>query len=125
MIYDYLIGSYTPQGATALSFLLSWACCVWLGLLTYFVNYVSGGYTGTFLSAGFILLDITVANEWLPWFYRISPVTLAQLHALRGKESLYQVDLSYALRFFCISIGLLIIGCIVAPKIHSVRRKRI
>lgn len=122
---DYVIGVYAPIQATALSFLLSWACCVWLGLLTYFVNYVSGGYTGTFLSAGFILLDITVANEWLPWFYRISPVTLAQLQALRGKESLYQVDLSYAFWFFGISIGLLFIGCIAAPKIHSVRRKRI
>lgn len=124
MVYDYLIGSYTPQQAAALSFLLSFECCVWLGLLTYFFNYVSGRYVGTFLSAGFVLMDITVANEWLPWFYRISPVTLAQLQALRGKNSLYQVDLSYALWFFGISIVCLIVGCIIAPKFHSFRRKR-
>lgn len=123
-VYDYLIGRYTPRQATALSFLLSFECCVWLGLLTYFFNYVSGRYVGTFLSAGFVLMDITVANEWLPWFYRISPVTLAQLQALRGKNSLYQVDLSYALWFFGISIVCLIVGCIIAPKFHSFRRKR-
>lgn len=124
IVDDYLVGAYTPIQATALSFLLSFECCVWLGLLTYFFNYVSGRYVGTFLSAGFVLMDITVANEWLPWFYRISPVTLAQLQALRGKNSLYQVDLSYALWFFGISIVCLIVGCIIAPKFHGFRRKR-
>lgn len=123
-VYDYLIGVYTPQQATALSFLLSFACCVWLGLLTYFLNDVTGRYAGTFLSAGFVLMDITVANEWLPWFYRISPVTLAQLQALQGSNSLYQVDLGYVLRFFGGSIVCLLAGCIVAPKFPSVRRKR-
>lgn len=78
---------------------------------------------GTFLSAGFVLMDITVANEWLPWFYRISPVTLAQLQALRGKNSLYQVDLDYALSFFGVSIVCLLVGCITAPKFCGFRRK--
>lgn len=123
-VYDYVIGAYTPLQAMALSFLLSWVCCVWLGLVTYFLNYVTGKYVGTFLSAGFVLMDITVANEWLPWFYRISPVTLAQLQALRGNNSLYQVDLDYALWFFGISITCLLVGCIVTPKFHSFRRKR-
>lgn len=41
-------------------------------------------------------MDIAVANEWLPWFYKISPVTLAQLQALNGNQSLYQVTLEYA-----------------------------
>ena len=48
-------------------------------------------------------MDITVANEWLPWFYKIFPVTLAQLQALRGSNSLYQVGLDYAFWFFGIS----------------------
>ena len=122
-VYDYLIGSYTPLQATALSSLLSFECCVWLGLLTYFFKNVSGRSMGTFLSAGFVLMDITVANEWLPWFYRISPVTLAQLQALRGKNSLYQVDLDYALSFFGVSIVCLLVGCITAPKFCGFRRK--
>lgn len=123
-VYDYLIGAYTPIQATTLSFLLSFECCVWLGLLTYFLNYVTEGYTGTFISAGFVLMDITVANEWLPWFYKISPVTLAQLQALKGNNSLYQVDLDYALWFFGVSIVCLLVSCIIAPKFHSLRRKR-
>lgn len=123
-VHDYLIGRYTPLQATLLSFLLSWACCVWLGLLTYFLNSVTGKRAGTFLSAGFVLMDITVANEWLPWFYRISPVTLAQLQALKGRNSFYQVSLDYALWFFGISIACLLAGSIAAPKFHSLRRKR-
>ncbi len=121
---DYIISVYTPLQAVALSFLLSWGCCVWLGLLTYFLNNATGSYIGTFLSAGFVLMDITVANEWLPWFYKISPVTLAQLQALSGSNSLYQVTLGYALRFFSISIVCLLAGCITTPKIQSLRRKR-
>lgn len=124
IVDDYLIGTYTPMQATALSFLLSFACCAWLGLLTYFLNYATGGYAGTFISAGFVLMDITVANEWLPWFYKISPVTLAQLQALKGSNSLYQVDLDYALWFFGISIVCLLTGCIITPKIHTLRRKQ-
>lgn len=123
-IYDYVIGAYTPWQATALSFLLSWSCCVWLGLVTYFFNSISNSYVGTFIAAGFILMDITVANEWLPWFYKISPVTLSQLQALKGNESLYRVTLEYALWFFGISIVCLLVGCVITPKIQSIRRKR-
>lgn len=121
---DYVIGAYTPWQATALSVLLSWSCCVWLGLITYFFNTVSNSYVGTFVAAGFVLMDITVANEWLKWFYKISPVTLAQLQALKGNQSLYQVTLEYALWFFGISIFCLLVGCVVTPKIQSIRRKR-
>lgn len=123
-VFDYLIGAYTPVQATVFSFLLSFECCAWLGLLTYFLNFVTDGYVGTFISAGFVLMDITVANEWLPWFYKISPVTLAQLQALKGSNSLYQVDLNYALWFFGISIVCLLVGCIIAPTFHGFRRKR-
>ena len=121
---DYLIGVYKPLQATLLSFLLTWACSIWLGLLTYLLNYVTGKYIGTFVSVGFVLMDITVANEWLPWFYKISPVTLAQLQALRGSSSNYQVTLKYALAFFGISIVCLLIGCILTPKLQKLRRKK-
>lgn len=121
---DYIIGAYTPWQATMLSFLLSWSCCVWLGLITYFINAASNSYVGTFVAAGFVLMDITVANEWLPWFYKISPVTLAQLQALKGNQSLYQVTLEYALWFFGISIVCLLAGCVATPQIQSIRRRR-
>lgn len=121
---DYLIGTYTPLCATVLSFLLSWGCCIWLGLLTYILNYVTGRYVGTFVSAGFVLMDITVANEWLPWFYKISPVTLAQLQALKSSDSLYRINLEYASWFFGVSIVCMITGCIIIPKLPCLRRKK-
>ena len=120
---DYVIGAYAPLQATVLSFLLSWACCIWLGLVTYFLNNVTGSYIGTFTSAGFVLLDITVANEWLPCFYKISPVTLAQLQALKGNNSLYQVTLEYAFWYFGISIVCLFAVCILTPKFKVFRRE--
>lgn len=123
-VQDYLVGVYAPLHATALSFLLSWGCCVWLGLLTYLINSVTNTYIGTFMSAGFVLMDITVANEWLPWFYKISPVTLAQLQALKRSDSIYHVDLHYALWFFGVSIACFLVGCILAPKFHGLRRDR-
>lgn len=123
-VNDYLIGAYTPIQATLLSFLLSFGCCTWLGLLTYFLNSVTGGYAGTFVSAGFVLMDITVSNEWLPWFYRISPVTLAQLQALKGSNSRCQIGLNYALLFFGSSIACLLLGSILAPKLDTLWRKR-
>lgn len=121
---DYVIGVYTPLRATALSFILSWGCCVWLGLMVYFINDMTDSYIGTFISAGFVLMDITVANEWLPWFYKISPVTLAQLQALKGNDSLYGITLRYALWFFGISIVCLLVSCVAVPKFQRNRRKR-
>lgn len=120
---DYIIGTYTPLQATILSFLLSWACCIWLGLITYFLNCATCSYVGTFSSVAFVLMDITVANEWLPCFYKISPVTLAQLQALKGNNSLYQVTLGYSLWFFGISIVCLSAVCILAPKFKVFQRE--
>lgn len=121
---DYVIGVYSPLQATVLSFILGWGCCVWLGLMAYFLNDMAGSYIGTFISAGFVLMDITVANEWSPWFYRISPVTLAQLQALKGNSSLYGITLRYALWFFGISIICLLIACVIAPKFQRFRREK-
>lgn len=123
-VHDYVIGAYKPLQATVLSFLLSWSCCIWLGLVAYFLNNVTDRYVGTFVSAGFVLMDITVANEWTPVFYKLSPVTLAQLQALRGSNSLYRVTLGYALGFFGITIACLIVGCILTPKFQNLRRGR-
>lgn len=123
-VNDYVIGAYTPLQAMGLSFLLSWCCCIWLGLLTYLLNSLSGGYIGTFVAAGFVLMDITVANEWAAWFYKLSPVTLSQLQALSGVTRIYRLTLGYALWFFGISIVCLFAACMAVPKIQSLRREQ-
>ena len=116
-INDYLIGAYRPLTATTLSFLLTWTCCVWLGFLTYFVNTATGTYAGTFAAAGFVLMDVTVANEWLPWFYRISPVTMAQLHTLKNSaSSIYQVTPKYAAAFFGLTLIVFILGIFLTAR---------
>lgn len=116
-VYDYIIGAYTPLQANLTSFLLEWACCTWLGLVIYFFNNASGTMVGSLIAAGFVFLDITIANEWSYSFFRYSPVTLAQLPAISRVESLYGLSLSYAVRFFSISIFLLVCLCVLTPLI--------
>lgn len=114
-VYDYIIGKYLPLQATLTSFALTWACCIWIGLLVFFFNNATDTMLGTLVAAAFVLLDITVANEWTQAFYRISPVTLAQLQALSRAESLYGLTLSYAVRFFAVTITAFVILCMITP----------
>ena len=122
-ISDYLIGVYKPLEATLYSFLLTWVCCVWLGMLTYLVNTLTGNYVGTFLASGFVLMDLTIANEWLPWFYRISPVTMAQLHTLKQTgRSIYGVTPLYAACFFSITILCFMAGTFLTGKRNCINQ---
>lgn len=109
---DYLVGKYTPLEATVYSFLLEWACTVWLGLLSYAGNMLSKKPLGTFLAAAFVLLDVTIYNEWTPAAYAFSPITLAQLSAFAGKNLSYGITRAYAVRFFCVSIFALLCICV-------------
>ena len=110
-VNDYLIGAFTPRKAMLLSFLLEWACTCWLGLLIYFVNAITGKMTGTFLAAGFVLLDIMIANEWTRRAYAFSPITLAQLYSFSGANQDYGITLKYASFFFAITIIILALLC--------------
>lgn len=115
---DYLVGKYTPLEATVYSFLLEWACAAWLGLLSYAGNMLSKKPMGTFLAAAFVLLDVTIYNEWTPAAYAFSPITLAQLSAFSGRNLSYGITLAYAVRFFCVSIFVLLCICVWGHKLQ-------
>jgi hypothetical protein len=117
---DYLVGKYTPSKATIYSFLLEWACTVWLGLLSYAGNMLSKKPMGTFLAAAFVLLDVTIYNEWTPAAYAFSPITLAQLSAFAGRNLSYGITLAYAVRFFCVSIFVLLCICVWGHKLKHI-----
>lgn len=118
-VNDYIIGAYTPFGATVTAFLLSWACCVWLGLVIYLLNDISNTMIGCLAAAAFVFLDITIWNEWSYLLYRISPVTMTQLSAISRQESLYGLSKAYAVWFFAISIVVLQGLCILIPSIRG------
>lgn len=125
-VNDYIIGAYQPMKATVICFLLEWACCTWLGLLTYCLNNMTESNTGSVVSTGFILLDIAVYNTWSYAYFRISPLTLAQLSQLVSKRSIYGVDLHYSAVFFGISIAVLIALCVLSQRysISKLRERR-
>lgn len=59
-------------------------------------------------------------------YFRISPVTLAQLSQLASKRSIYGVDLMYAVIFFAISIFILTTLCVLSQCVDfsKVYRRR-
>lgn len=117
-VSDFLVGKYTPLEATVYSFLLEWACAAWLGLLSYAGNMLSKKPMGTFLAAAFVLLDVTIYNEWTPAAYAFSPITLAQLSAFAGRNLSYGITLAYAVRFFCVSIFVLLGICVWGHRLQ-------
>ena len=114
-VSDYIIGVYKPIEATINAFFLEWACCVWLGLVIYLFNRVSGKPLGCYIAVGFALLDIAIWNEWDYSFYRISPLTMARLSSISRPESLYGLSKEYAVIFFVSGIAILVLACISVP----------
>lgn len=126
-VNDYIIGAYQPMKATVICFILAWACCTWLGLLSYCLNNFTGSNAGSVMSTGFVLLDIAVYNTWSYAYFRISPLTLAQLSQLVSKRSIYGVDLHYSIAFFAISIAVLTALCVLSQHytISQLRERRV
>lgn len=128
-VNDYIIGKYRPVEAMVISFFLEWACCAWLGLLTYFFNNATETMAGSLVAAAFVFLDITIENEWNYAFFKISPVTMAQLRTLSSTHSIYHMTLDYAASFFVISIsifvGLNLLTPYVKKQFSLIRRRKV
>ncbi len=115
-VTDYIVSKYQPMGALVLSLILEWACIVWIGLLIYFFNKLTEHPAGTFIGAFFVLLDICIANDWMNWANRFSPVTLAQLTAYTGYNLQYHITLLYGVLFFATGIVGMICLCVLVNE---------
>lgn len=113
-VNEYMVTSYSAVEALVFSFVLEWACAVWLGLLIYFLNGLTDRPVGTVAGAFCILFDICIANDWMHWANKFSPITLAQLSAYAGYNLQYQITLEYGVRFFAVGIGILMVLGIAA-----------
>lgn len=106
-VTEYMISNYSPIFALAVSVLLEWCCVSWLGLMIYFLNKLTGKAVGTCVGAFFVLLDICISNDWMPWANRFSPITLAQINAYAGYNLKYHITFQYGIAFFIIGIFVL------------------
>lgn len=127
-VTEYLQNKYSPGAALLYSFFLEWGCISWIGLLIYCLNKAFSGPVGTVVGAFFVLLDICVSNDWMPWARLFSPVSLAQLNTYSGYNLKYHVTFSYGICFFVIGGILLSVGCVLVNhkkkiKILTMRRK--
>jgi hypothetical protein len=122
IVTEHLIKTYSPISATMLSLALEWACVAWLGFLTLLFNKLTKSAAGTMLSGFFVLLDICIANDWMPWANLFSPATLAQLNAYAGYNLAYNITLKYGVYFFIFGLFVL---CILNITIECKPMKRI
>ena len=111
-VFAYIVGAFSPEEATAISFLLEWACVSWMGLVVYLFNYITKKMTGILVASLFVFLDVMVYNSWTPKAYLFSPVTLAQLKVMSGNNLSYGVSLKYAVVFFAVTIMFFIAICL-------------
>lgn len=121
-VSEFIVGKYTPVDALILSLLLEWACILWLGLLIYFGNKVTNKPFGTMTGIFFTLLDICIANDWMDFAYKGSPVSLAQLETYSGYALKWGIDLNYGIRFFAISILLLLVVSLISNYGNRMKR---
>lgn len=124
-----IIRDYVPVNALIISFLLEFACILFIGLTIYFGNKITGKSVGTILGAFIAVLDVCVSNDWMDWAYGFSPVSLAQLELFYGYTSKWGINLAYAGRFFLITIFSLGVLCVVSnykeKVINRIVRRRI
>ena len=111
-VFDYIVGVFSPIKATAISFLLEWACVAWMGLVVYLFNYITKKITGILVASLFVFLDVMIYNSWTPKAYLFSPVTLAQIRVMSGDNLSYGISLGYAVVFFAVTITLFIVICL-------------
>lgn len=121
-IPESIISRYAPVDALLISILLEWACIVWIGLLIYFGNKMTGRSFGTIAGVLFTLLDICIANDWLDSAYGFSPASLAQINLYSGYAMKYGINLGYSVRFFVIGIIILIFFCLLANDSDQIKR---
>jgi len=113
-VTEYMVSHYAALPALFISLALEWGCVTWLGLFIYFSNKLTNRPIGTFAGAFCVLLDICIANDWVCWANKFSPITLAQINTYTGYNLRYNITLGYGRGFFAVGILVLILLCIFA-----------
>ena len=112
-----IVSQYTPLRAMALSGLLMWLVCVFLGMLIFAVSGAVNKTLGLALASGFALTDYVVHVFMLSvWPFYISPVSWAGLQNLSGGA---KPSVSYAILVLTGLIVLLV--CWIACSASSSR----
>lgn len=109
-----IIRDYDPINALVITILLEFACVMCIGFVIYFGNKITNQSIGTVIGALITVLDVCIANDWADCAYGFSPVSLAQINTFYGYASKWGINLSYAGKFFVISLLCLSVLCIVS-----------
>lgn len=122
-VTEYMVSHFQPLQALFLSLILEWACVVWIGLVIYALNLLTLRPVGTISGAFIILLDICIANDWVNWANRFSPITLAQINSYTGWNLRYGITFLYGCCFFAVGISVLTVLSIVINYRDRIRHR--
>jgi len=109
-----IMHDYSPVKALVISISLEFACVMFIGLVVYLGNRLTGKAVGTIIGAIITVLDVCIANDWMDWAYGFSPVSLTQLELFYGYASRWGINIKYATSFFMMSLIVLGILCIAS-----------
>lgn len=109
-----IIANYTPLLALVISVILEFCSVLWLGLVIYWGNKITGKGVGTVIGIILSVLDVCIANDWMGYAYKFSPMSLSQLELYYGYAAKWGLNLGYTFRFFSITLIGLGTLCIVA-----------
>jgi hypothetical protein len=87
---------------------------LWLELVIYWGNKITGKGVGTVIGIILSVLDVCIANDWMGYAYKFSPMSLSQLELYYGYAAKWGLNLGYTFRFFSITLIGLGILCIVS-----------
>lgn len=109
-----IIANYTPLLALVISIILEFCSVLWLGLVIYWGNKITGKGVGTVIGIILSVLDVCIANDWMGYAYKFSPMSLSQLELYYGYAAKWGLNLGYTFRFFSITLIGLGTLCIVS-----------
>ena len=114
MQFTYTIFQFKPLQATIYSLLLEIGCVAWIGLIVYMGNDFLRHHVGIMIAFVYLFLDVMIYNVMPRDLYRYSPLSICQLGYFDGDMRRVGITLSYAVKFFSISIGCFVLFILVA-----------
>lgn len=100
-----VLNRFTPQQALFYTFLFMWGFFLFMGLLIFLFNWLTGQFVGTAVAFLLSALDVTITNMLSVRWRMISPVSMMRISTLFGG---FSPSLKYVLIFLI--TGNLIIG---------------
>lgn len=113
-ISSLIVDFFTPLQAIGFTFLVSWLCAIFLGLLIFFCNTVfKTKFIGTTISSALVVLSVLVENGGYPFIIPYSPVSWNTLDNIDVGGLTTNPSFGYCIGVYLTLIAILIAGIFI------------